>query len=136
MAIYFLLFFTVLIPLAPAETADPVTASALQETQSQLKDPKARQTLMDQVPDGASVDGQVKALAGSPENTDAIYALAASVLGKVAEDAKNDPQKMQELLKKASDDPASFAKGLNKKQQDQLREIAAKIGNPPIKSTP
>jgi hypothetical protein len=127
--------FLAVFPL-PAETLDPAAADALQKTQALLLDPQARKNIMLNDPKAASMDAQVKSLAGSDQNTQAIYALAASILGNLANSASGDPEKMMELIQKAQKDPAAFAKGLTKEQKDDLSSIASKIPNPSSQKLP
>ena len=72
----------------------------LKETQDFMRSPQERQQLIQSDPKARQADDQVKALAGSPENTEAIYGLAADVMGNLSQQADGDPDKMDAILQK------------------------------------
>lgn len=73
------------------------------------------------------IDQQVKSLAGSSENADAIYALAADIMENVAEEANGDPEAMLKALEKAKSNPEAFAAKLSPNQREKLRSIAGQL---------
>src|SRR5690348_7596925 len=115
------------VPRAGAEDLDPGTAKALQQTQELLKDPAARAQAAQGDAQAAAVEKQVEQLGGTPQNTQAIYDLAADVLGNVAKDAQGDPDKMMQLLEKASKNPEAFGNQFTPEQKQKLRELSQKL---------
>jgi len=69
----------------------------------------------------------VKALGGNQENSDAIYGLAADVMGTLSQQAGGDPDKMDAILQKAMENPAGFAESFTPEQKQKLRELGSKI---------
>lgn len=97
------------------------------ETQELLRNARERQKLIQQDPKSREADDQVKALAGTPENTEAIYGLAADVMGTLSKQAEGDPNKMDEILQRAMENPEGFANSFTPEQKQQLRELGMKI---------
>lgn len=115
---------------SPAFAGDKPDAAQVEEalrlTQEMLKDPAKRNIQINQSAQGKAAGQKVKDVAGSSENEQAIYELAADVFGSMSEETGGDPEKMQQLLNDGLKDPESFAKRFSPEELQKLHEIAAK----------
>ena len=74
-----------------------------------------------------SMNKETEKLAGSPQNTDAVYGLASEVLEDLIAETNGDPAKLMQLMELAKKDPAAFAAKLSPEKQKKLRELTRKI---------
>ena len=77
-----------------AQSLDPTSQDALNKTLQILLDPGARNAGLAKDPQGAAIDQQVRALAGSDTLTQEFYALAGQILTELAQNTGGDAQKM------------------------------------------
>ncbi|MFL5815845.1 MAG: hypothetical protein ACJ763_19910 [Bdellovibrionia bacterium] len=110
----------------PAEL-DSASAEALTKTQALLRDPQKRAQAAAANPQAQFVDKQTQALAGSAENTNAIYDLSADIMESLVLKTNGDPAKMKELMDQAKNDPKGFTENLTPEQRQKLKEISQKI---------
>ncbi len=124
-----LITFLILIPLgASADDLSEHDSKALQDTKSFLKDRSSRDAFIKNDKKAKDVDAKVEALAGSGQTKEEIYGLAAEVLERIVAETKGDPQKMQQLLLEAEQNPQQFyQKYMNDRQKAKVREIATDI---------
>lgn len=108
------------------DTLDADSAAALAQTQQLLMDPAAHAQALDS-PQAAQADQQAQAVAGSPQNTQAIYNLSSDVFGNLARKAQGDPAQLNEMLGQALSDPAGFANQFTPEQKAKLQEISRRI---------
>jgi len=82
------------------------------------------------------MDDKVSALAGTSQNKDEIYGIAAQLMEKIAQETNGDPEKMQLLMLEAQKNPEAFYKKyFNDEQKAKVRGVASKIqANPPAAS--
>lgn len=106
---------------------DSASEEALAKTQALLRDPDQRAKATAATPQAQFVDKQTQSLAGTPENTNAIYDLSADIMESLALKTNGDPAKMKELLDQAKNDPKAFAEKLTPEQRKKLQEISQKI---------
>ena len=116
---------------AQAQSLDPASQDALDKTLRILLDPAARSGEVSRSSQGAAVDQQVRALAGSEALTQEVYALAGQVLSELVQSTGGDTQKMLRALDRARTDPAGFAALLSPGTQQRLRELAVKLSDKP-----
>jgi hypothetical protein len=116
---------------AQSQSLDPTSQEALDKTLRMLLDPAARSGEVSRSTQGAAVDQQVRALAGSEALTQEVYALAGQVLSELVQSTGGDTQKMLQALDRAKSDPAGFAALLSPATQQQLRELAVKLSDKP-----
>jgi len=116
---------------AQSQSLDPTSQDALDKTLRMLLDPAARSGEVSRSTQGAAVDQQVRALAGSEALTQEVYALAGQVLSELVQSTGGDTQKMLQALDRAKSDPAGFAALLSPATQQQLRELAVKLSDKP-----
>lgn len=114
------------IAIADSAKKNPDVEQALRLTQEMLKDPATRQSEINKSPEGKAANAKVKEIAGSPENEQAIYELAASVFATMSDQAGGDPEKMQKILDEALRNPQGFAETWSPEQVKKLEEISAK----------
>jgi hypothetical protein len=112
-----------------AQPLDPTSQDALNQTLQILLDPDARAAELARNPQGATVDQQVRALTGSDALTQEFYAVAAQVLGELAQNSGGDAQKMLQAVERAKSDPAGFAAMLSPATQQRLRDLAVKLSD-------
>jgi len=103
---------------------------ALQNTQDMLRDQQGRAAEIQRSERARQVDQGVRNLAGSQQNTDDIYGLAADVFANITKEAGGDPEKMQKLLNEAQKNPAAFAEKWTPEQKAKLKDIGTKIPTP------
>ncbi|MGE0528224.1 MAG: hypothetical protein AB7P49_14235 [Bdellovibrionales bacterium] len=74
------------------------------------------------------VDAKVEDLAGSGQEKEEIYGIAAEVMDKLTRETKGDPEAMQRLLLEAQKNPHGFyEKMFDGTQKTKLRNVAEKI---------
>lgn len=114
----------------PSYADDAVNDQALRQTQTLLKDKKARESALN-TKDAKAADQNVKDLTGNnPVLTDEIYGLAAEVFEIIVKESGGDPDKMSELLSSYQKDPASFANKFSASQKAKLRDISSQVPQP------
>lgn len=112
-----------------AQSLDAASQEALTATLRMLMDPSLRGHAIAGSPQGAAVDTQIQAIAGSPALTQEVYALAAQIFEELARGAGGDATTMAQTLERGTSDPAGFAAFLSPATQRRLRELAAKIAD-------
>jgi Skp family chaperone for outer membrane proteins len=114
---------------------DPHEQQGLKDTQEFLKNSKERQEWVDKKGGKAKeVDNKVEALAGSKENKEEIYGIAAQVMEKIANETKGDPEAMQKLLLEAQTNPQAFYnKYFDDKAKARVRGVATDIEQKGVK---
>ena len=115
-------------PTRPGGNPDAaVNAAALSDTDEMLRDPALRKQGLAVSPTAGQVDKAVGKLAGSGENADAIYGLAADIMAKISAEADGDPVKMQQIMGEAAADPAKFAAKWSAEDQGKLKAISDRL---------
>lgn len=107
---------------------DANSKEALQKTKDVLTNKSAREEAVKKDPRAADADAKAGALAGSEENKDKMYAIAAQVMEKIVAEANGNPEKMQQLLLEAQSNPQKFyQKYFTPAQKKQVQRLANKI---------
>ena len=107
---------------------DQYQKQGMGDTQRMLRTPTEREAAIKGNKIATDVDQKVGSLAGSKENKEQIYDLAAQVLEKIAAEAKGDPEKMQRLLLESQSNPKGFYdKYFSEEQKNKVRSIANDI---------
>lgn len=114
---------------ATAQPLDSISQDALNKTLQILLDPTARSGELGKNSQGAALDAQVRALAGSDALTQELYAMAGQVLTELAQSSGGDTQKMLRVVERAKTDPAGFAAMLSPATQQRLRDLSVKISD-------
>ena len=117
--------------VAQAQSLDPASQAAIDQTLRILLDPAARSAEVSRTPQGVAADQQVHDLAGSEALSQEVYALAGQVLSELVQNTGGDTQKMLQALDRARTDPAAFAALLSPATQQRLRELAVKLSDKP-----
>jgi hypothetical protein len=112
-----------------AQSLDPTSQDALNKTLQILLDPGARNAGLAKDPQGAAIDQQVRALAGSDTLTQEFYALAGQILTELAQNTGGDAQKMLQAVERAKTDPAGFAAMLSPATLQRLRDLSVKLSD-------
>jgi phage-related minor tail protein len=112
-----------------AQSLDPSSQDALNKTLQILLDPAARNAGLAKDPQGAAIDQQVRALAGSDTLTQEFYALAGQILTELAQNTGGDAQKMLQAVERAKTDPAGFAAMLSPATLQRLRDLSIKLSD-------
>jgi len=112
-----------------AQALDPSSQDALNKTLQILLDPNARAGELAKNSQGAAVDQQVRALAGSDALTQEFYAVAGQVLTELVQNTDGDAQKMLAAVERAKIDPAGFAAMLSPETQQRLRDLAVRLSD-------
>lgn len=111
--------------LAQGDQAD--IQKALKLTQEMLKDPEERKNEISKSEDKKAADQSVKDIAGSEANEQAIYELAASVLGTLMSETGGDMDKVQQMLDEGMKNPESFAKKWSPEEVKKLHALSQKV---------
>jgi hypothetical protein len=114
---------------AAAQPLDSISQDALNKTLQILLDPAARSGELGKNSQGAALDAQVRALAGSDALTQELYAVAGQVLTELVQNSGGDTQKMLQAVERAKTDPAGFAAMLSPTTQQRLRNLSIKISD-------
>jgi hypothetical protein len=114
---------------AAAQPLDSISQDALNKTLQILLDPTARSGELGKNSQGAALDAQVRALAGSDALTQELYAVAGQVLTELVQNSGGDTQKMLQAVERAKTDPAGFAAMLSPATQQRLRDLSVKISD-------
>ena len=114
-----------------AQPLDSTSQDALNKALQILLDSAARGGEIARDSQGAAVDRQVRALAGSDALTQELYAVAGQVLTELVQAAGGDAQKMLEAVERGRTDPAGFAAMLSPATQRRLRDLSVKISDKP-----
>jgi hypothetical protein len=126
MRLLLILMFIIASPAIYADL-DGNQQKALRDTQDLLKNPTERQKAINKDPRAKDVDSKAEALAGSQENKENMYGLAAQLMEKIATETNGDPEKMQQLMLEAQQNPQAFYnKYFDANQRDKVRDIANK----------
>jgi len=130
----------VLVLTALPSFAEDLTAEAmkaLEDTQAVLRNPTLRALQPEaQSPDGARLMQQIQALGGSAQDNEALFQIAAEVMGDITREAHGDPDQMQRILEDAKKNPQGFARRLSPKEQQEIRDLAGKLPDPGSKKLP
>jgi hypothetical protein len=108
---------------------DSASQEALGQTKELLLDPKKRNEVTSKDPAAKKADDYAKSVGG--EHTEKIYGLAAKVFEKLVIKYNGDSKKIEEVLNKASKDPAGFASSeFSEDELKALRELASQLPTP------
>ena len=100
----------------------------MEQTKTFLTNKSGRQKEIDKDSKAKDIDNKVDALAGTPENKEEMYDLAAQLVEKIAAEANGDADKMQRMLLEAQKNPKAFyEKYFNESQKAKVRGLATKI---------
>lgn len=101
--------------LAQAET------DALAQAQAILKDKAAREEILKKDPKARQADDfATKAAGGDASSKEEMYGISADIMAQLVKDGKQDPAQMQEILKKALENPEAFKKSLSPEIQARI----------------
>ena len=114
---------------ASAQPLDAASAEALAATLRVLQDPALRAAAIAASPQGAAVDRQIQAIAGSPALTEELYALAGQVMSELARSSDGDVARINDVLERGKNDPAGFAAMLSPDTLERLRALSTKISD-------
>ena len=114
---------------AAAQKLDAASQDALDKALQVLLDPQTRSGELAKNSQGAAMDQQVRALAGSDALTQELYQVAGEVLKELAQGTGGDPQKMLLAVDGARTDPAGFAAMLSPATLQRLRDLSVKISD-------
>lgn len=110
-----------------SQELDSASQQALTETQKMLNDPRKLEGFAATNPQAGAVHKNVQNLMGSPEETAALYKLAAQIFGNMAQSTGGDPAAMAKKLEEAKSNPAAFLNSLTPAQRAQIAEMAKQI---------
>ncbi len=94
--LFLIAFISIQIGFA-AESKKQDVEKALKLTQQMLKDPEAIKQQTSKSPEAKNADAKVKEIAGSSENEQAIYELAASVFANLVQQSGGNFEQMQRV---------------------------------------
>lgn len=110
-----------------ASALDASSEEALRKTQEMLRDSNQRATVIQQSPDAQRNNTSLESMAGSKENTNAVYDLSADVFADLVKQSNGDPVLMQEKLEQAQKNPEAFLRSLSADKRQRIESLAGKI---------
>ncbi len=113
--------------VATAQELDAASQEALLKTMQLLVSPSQRGVAIEESDKAKEADDVARAVAGTAENTQRLYELAARILENVVTQANGDPEAMFKILEKAQKDPAAFARTFQPDQTRLLQELGREI---------
>jgi len=122
-----LLVFLSFSPVAFSEPMDANILKALEETQAVIRNPGERADVAAKSPAAQEAARRVDMLGGSAENSEAIFELAAQIMGDLAKQTGGDPDKMQQILDQAAKNPEAFGNRLTPQQKQKLHELSLRL---------
>ena len=121
--------FTVTSILAPtpAQALDKESQEALEKTKRLLTNPAERKEALKKDANGQAADDKVKALGGSPQQTEKVFDISAKVMDKMVHETNGDPAKLQEIMANAQKNPEAFFKSLPAEQRQAIERLAKEL---------
>jgi hypothetical protein len=105
---------------------DAASQQGVHDTQQMLTDPTERKKVLERDSRAGAVDAQARKVVGD-ENMADVYALAADLMGSLANETGGDPVKLMELMERAEKNPEILRDKLTPEQMAKLRAIAGRI---------
>jgi hypothetical protein len=102
-------------------------ADPIEETSALLKDPVARQGVMNQDPEAKKADQRVKSLGLSPAGEARVYGLSAGIFENLAKEDGGDAEKLTRTVNDLLRDPASLEKKLTPEQKREIQSLSKEI---------
>lgn len=122
-----LLFSVACLFVTPVVFAQTDTSDALAQAQAVLKDRVARDELFKKDPKARQADDFAStAVGGDAGAKDELYGISADIMAQLVKDGNQDPAKMQEIMKKALENPESFKKSLSPDIQARIDGVVKK----------
>jgi hypothetical protein len=121
---------------ASGDELDSSSTEALTKTQALLQNPSLRDKAVSASPSAQTVDAQVKALAGNPQNADEIYKISGKVLEDLAKETGGDPAKMLQIVTQAQGDPSTLMNHLSDDSKNSIHSVSTQIDNAPTTRAP
>lgn len=118
------LILLLLLLCAQMVSAQENSDEAIRKTQELLKNQAERNKVIGETSAATTADGKVKGLAGTAADEQAIYELAAEVLGNMK---GKTPEQMSKVVGDADSNPAGFAETWTPEQKKKLKEISDRI---------
>ena len=112
---------------ALAGNLDSASEEALRKTLQLMGNPSERQADIDKDPNAKFADQQAKSLAGSPENAEEMYSIAAEIFQDLTMNSAGDASAMIMAMEEAKKSPKAFFAKLSPKTQARIAALAKKI---------
>lgn len=109
---------------ASVSAAESDHRESVRKVQEQMKKPGFSKEAEQDSPDAARVNRQIEGLAGSQADIDAIYGLAADILGNMQD---MTPEQMMKVIEEAQKDPQGFASKWTPEQRRRLKELSGRL---------
>ena len=101
---------------------------ALKDTQALLNDRNQLNQVFKEDAKARDADQfALKAVGGDTQDRDQLYQISSQILEQLTKENNQDPQKMQEQLLKATQNPEQFYKKLNPETQNKIKEVAGRV---------
>lgn len=113
-----------------AQSADNESVKKAQEV---LKDPKQVKEITNKDAKAKKADDFVKNIAGSEENAQEVYNIAAELMPVLLEMNNNDPEKAIQSLQDYSKNPKAFLDKLPEASRKKIKALAEKIESEKMK---
>jgi len=101
---------------------------ALKDTQALLNDRNQLNKVFKEDAKAREADQfALKAVGGDTNDRDQLYQISSQILEQLTKENNQDPQKMQEQLLKATQNPEQFYKKLSPEVQNKIKEVAGRV---------
>ncbi|MCB0367985.1 MAG: hypothetical protein KDD45_00750, partial [Bdellovibrionales bacterium] len=107
--------------------AESVDQDAVKKTQELLKNRESVKEITKKDAKAKNADDLAKQVAGSEEDTQELYNIAAEVLPTLLKMNNNDPEKAATALAEYSKNPEKFLSKLPKETRDKIKALSQKI---------
>lgn len=125
---YFLFFVALFIFMNEKAFAETDLDAAVSEAQALLKNENQRNELIKNNPKAQQADSfALQAVGGKTELKNEIYNISSDIFAVIEKQAQGNPEKMQELLLKALQNPSAFLKDLPAAEKAKIKDLAQKV---------
>ncbi|MES3036729.1 MAG: hypothetical protein V4736_02370 [Bdellovibrionota bacterium] len=111
---------------ANGQSDDDLVKEAVADTSGKMKDPKAREALINHDAGAKRANEGVVNVVGT-KGADELYGISAEIIPLLFKEGQT-PEEAMAMLKKAQGNPAEFLKSLPPDVQKKIRDLAGKTG--------
>ena len=124
---YISIIFVYITIITPSFADDGEMKAALDQVQSMLTNPDARNAEAGKTSAGKAALQGVDNLGGDADTSEAVYGLAAKIFGRLVKESGGDAKKMSELLEAAKKNPEAFANKMSDAEKLDLHSLSTKF---------
>jgi|GEM_PF-3243811 len=107
-----------------AQTAAVPSTDPLSQTQELLKNPKAREAVIQGDPNAEKADHYVKGLGLSQQNQDSVYGLSGDILKTLVDQSGGDSAQLERKVQEYLRNPSAIEKDLTPEQKKRIHDLS------------